>query len=169
MPRIAVPPDADPMMSVWSSGTKVINAAARFSSAAYSSTVFTLREFEAARARIAQINDCAVCLAWRTAPGQRGDDEVERVPEEFYAHVGVDPEWEGFSERERMAAAYAERFATDHLSLDDAFWSRMHAAFTDDEIVELTLCIGAWMSFGRLARVLDLDGACRVPPPVGVQ
>src|SRR5688572_27612074 len=105
VPRIAVPADADPMMAVWGSDTKVVNAAGRFSKAAYSSTVFTLREFEAARARIAQLNDCAVCLAWRTAPGQRGDDEVERVPEEFYAHIGSDPEWAGFSERERMAAA----------------------------------------------------------------
>ena len=83
------------------------------------------------------------------------------MPEEFYAHVGG--EWEGFSQREQLCAEFAERFALDHRSMDDGFWHRLHAAFTDDELVDLGLCVGAWMAFGRLNRVFDVDGACRVP------
>ena len=40
---------------------------------------------------------------------------------------------------------------------------RLHAAFTDDELVELALCVGSWVAFGRLNRVFDVDGGCRVP------
>jgi hypothetical protein len=41
-------------------------------------------------------------------------------------------------------------------------WARLHAAFSDDELVELALCVGAWIAFGRLNRVFDVDGGCRV-------
>ena len=38
-----------------------------FSDAVYNKSSLPLREFEAARVRMAQINDCNVCLNWRTA------------------------------------------------------------------------------------------------------
>ena len=34
----------------------------------------------------------------------------------------------GLSDRERLAAEFAERFALDHLAMDDELWSRLHAA-----------------------------------------
>ena len=60
-------------------------------------------------------------------------------------------------------AEFADRFATDHLGIDDALWARLHAAFSDDELVELALCVGSWIAFGRLNRVFDVDGGCRIP------
>jgi alkylhydroperoxidase family enzyme len=62
-----------------------------------------------------------------------------------------------------LAAEYAERYAEDHHSLDDAFWQRMTAQYTQAEIVELTMCLGSWIAFGRLNRVLGLDTACVLP------
>ena len=41
-------------------------------------------------------------------------------------------------ERAKLAAEYAERYALDHHGLDDEFWARMKAAYTDNEIVELS-------------------------------
>ena len=35
-----------------------------------------------------------------------------------------------------------------------------------DELVDLALCVGAWIAFGRLNRVFDVDGACRVGAPL---
>jgi alkylhydroperoxidase family enzyme len=157
MPRISVPPDRDPLMFLWSErATGLAPKAAAFSDAVYKASSLPIREFEAARTRIAQINDCKLCREWRTAPGE--------VDEEFYAHVGVDPSWSQFSDRERLAAEFAERFALDHLSMDDEFWARLHAAFSDDELVDLGLCVGSWIAFGRLNRVFDVDGGCRVVP-----
>jgi hypothetical protein len=51
----------------------------------------------------------------------------------------------------------------DHLGMDDAFWARPHAFFSDDELVRLGLCVGSWLAFGRLNRVFGVDEACRIP------
>ena len=51
---------------------------------------------------------------------------------------------------ERLAIEYAERFALDHRSIDDAFFARLKEHFTDPEILDLTICIGNLVAFGRL-------------------
>ena len=68
-----------------------------------------------------------------------------------------------FDERTRLAAEYAERYALDHHGLDDSFWTRFKASYSDREIVELSMCLGSWIAFGRLNRVLGLDTACVLP------
>ena len=50
-----------------------------------------------------------------------------------------------------------------HEGLDPGFWCRMKAEYTDREIVELTMCLGAWLAFGRLNHVLGLDAECVLP------
>jgi hypothetical protein len=35
--------------------------------------------------------------------------------------------------------------------------------FTDAEILDLTVCIGAWIALGRTLHVLGVDGYCRIP------
>ena len=168
MPRISVPEGSDPLIHVWAGAAPSLSVpAAQFSAAVYEHSTLPLREFEAARVRIAQINDCQLCLGWRSGRDVAARvDEADTIDEDFYAHIG-DATWDGFSEREALAAEFAERFALDHLSMDDAFWSRFRGAFTDAEIVELGLCVGMWVSQGRLNRVLDVDGGCRVPIPGG--
>lgn len=42
-------------------------------------------------------------------------------------------------------------------------WDRMSAHYTDAEIVELSMCLGSWLAFGRLNHVLGLDTACVLP------
>lgn len=78
------------------------------------------------------------------------------VDEDLYANV-ENLEFDGYSEQERLAIEFAERFAYDHQRLDDEFWSRMHSAFSDQEIVDLTVCIGTFISLGRTLVVLGLD------------
>ena len=85
------------------------------------------------------------------------------MPEAFYDHVGVDPGWPGFSERERLAAEFADRYAGDHLGMDGTFWARLRACFSDEELVDLALCVASWLALGRFNQVFDIDGACRVP------
>jgi alkylhydroperoxidase family enzyme len=161
--RIDLPADREPVAWVWGEVVPQIGpAAAMFSAAVYEHATLSLREFESARARIAQVNHCLFCLDWRT------ERDGESVDESLYGEVA---EWHdaaaspSLSDRERLAAEYAERFAADHLSLDadEDFWSRMHAAYTDAEIVELSMCIGSWIAFGRLNHVLGIDAACVLP------
>jgi alkylhydroperoxidase family enzyme len=168
MARITIPDDQNPVAHVWATkATALTSVGARMSDAIYNRSLLSLREFEGARIRIAEINDCAICRAWRSARDVPGRAESpDEIPEEFYEHV-LDPSWEGYSERERLAIEYAERFAIDHLSMDDAFWDRMHANYSDDEIVDLTLCVGWLIASGRLNRVLEIDQACAVPLLMG--
>jgi alkylhydroperoxidase family enzyme len=168
MPRVTVPVEKDPLVFVWTELASPLTAAAGgYSSAVYEKSALGLREFEAARITVARINQCAICMGWRTArdvPG-RADDPNE-IPESFYEEVGVRGNLDGLGERERLAAEFAERYVSDHLSMDDAFWDRLHAHFSDEELVDLALCVASWLALGRFNQVFDIDGACRVPAPV---
>lgn len=167
MPRISVPADQDPMMYVWGSlAPQLTGPAAAFSGAVYSSSLLSLREFEAARITIARINDCNVCMNWRSArdvPGKAASPD--EVPEDFYAAV-LGRDFSALSARERLCAQFAQDFAVDHLAIDDDRWAELREHFGDDELVDLSLCVGAWIAFGRLNRVFDIDGACRVGAPL---
>ncbi|MBQ0851511.1 carboxymuconolactone decarboxylase family protein [Streptomyces sp. NPDC057621] len=132
-------------------------AAANFSLAVYAHTTLGLREFEAARLRIAQINGCLFCLDWRT------ERDGVKVEEEFADAVAKWRTTDAFDERTRLAAEYAERYALDHHGLDEEFWDRMTAHYDQAQIVELTMSLGSWLAFGRLNRVLGLDAMCVLP------
>lgn len=62
---------------------------------------------------------------------------------------------EDYDERQRAALAYAEAI-TWRLSPDDAFWERLHAQFTDEELVELAGFICLTMGQQSWIRLLDL-------------
>jgi len=164
VPRVAVPVDKDPLVYVWTELASPLTAAAGgYSSAVYDKSSLSLREFEAARVTMARINQCAICIDWRTArdvPGRSADPN--EVPESFYDQLGVG-DLTGLDDRERLAAEFAERYSTDHLGMDDAFWARLHAHYSDDELVDLALCVASWLALGRFNQVFDIDGACRVP------
>jgi alkylhydroperoxidase family enzyme len=121
------------------------------SEAVYGHSQLAAREREAARYTIAMINDCVVCRDTRARDGADvGADEP------FYAEV---TDWRAstaLSERERAAAEFAERFALDHLAMDDEFWARMHAAYGDDELADLTICCGMFLGMGRTLAVVGV-------------
>lgn len=155
---IDVPGDKDPIAYVWGEMVPGIGpAAAGLSLAVYEHTTLGLREFEAARLRIAQINGCVFCLDWRT------ERDGEKVEESFAEAVEQWRTTDAFDDRTRLAAEFAERYAIDHHGIDQDFWDRMSAHYTDGEIVELSMCLGSWLAFGRLNHVLGLDTACVLP------
>jgi 4-carboxymuconolactone decarboxylase len=127
------------------------------SSAVYDKSELPLREREVARMRIARANECEVCRNTRDALGAAAG-----VDEDLYEHVIEWATWPGYSERERLAAEFAERFAADHIGLreDEDFWKRMKAAYDDGEIVDLGICCALWLGSGRLMRVLDVGQTC---------
>jgi alkylhydroperoxidase family enzyme len=109
--------------------------------------------------RIAEINGCVVCQDWRIP-----ELAEQGVDEELYAHVSEWKDAPQYSDQERLAIQYAEMFCLDHRNIDDAFFARLKEHFTDPEILDLTICIGNWVAFGRLTMLLDLDEACEVRP-----
>jgi alkylhydroperoxidase family enzyme len=161
VPHITVPEGkADPEVRVWALRPDMGIGAGALSHAIYDQSIVPVRERELARMRIAQINGCIICQQWRATPGAEG-----MVSEDDYEHVLAWRDHDGYSERERLAIDYAERFALEHHSIDGAYYDRMRAAsFTDAEILDLTVCIGGWLALGRTLHVLGLDDACKIAP-----
>ncbi|BCL25774.1 carboxymuconolactone decarboxylase family protein [Streptomyces aurantiacus] len=156
--KVDIPEGRNPIEYVWGEMVPGIGpAAADFSLAVYARTTLGLREFEAARLRIAQLNGCLFCLDWRT------ERDGLKVEEEFADAVAKWRTTDAFDERTRLAAEYAERYTLDHHGLDEEFWDRMTAHYSQAEIVELTMSLGSWLAFGRLNRVLGLDAMCVLP------
>jgi alkylhydroperoxidase family enzyme len=61
-----------------------------------------------------------------------------------------------YSERERAALSYAEAI-TWHLDPDDAFWERLDANFTEEELVELACFTALTMGQQSWIRLLNID------------
>lgn len=156
----------------------IVADAFAFSKATYEHSRLSLREFEAARARTAQINGCLLCQTWRSdrdagaylaALGGGSESVATRggaaPDEQFYNAVA---EWRTsplFSVREAIAIEYAEGLGLNPhgIAENDDFWQRAKAVYTDDEIVDLSYCIACWMGLGRVAHALGIDGVCQIP------
>ncbi len=62
----------------------------------------------------------------------------------------------GYTERQKAALAYAEAIAW-HLDVDDVFWERMNAQFTEPELVELGCMIGLTLGQQSWLRLLNIE------------
>jgi alkylhydroperoxidase family enzyme len=63
---------------------------------------------------------------------------------------------ERYDERQKAALAYAEAI-TWRLATDDAFWDRLHAHFSEPELVELGCFIALTMGQQSWLRLLDIE------------
>lgn len=118
----------------------------------YGQSLLPAAEREVARMRIAQLNACGACATFR-APSAR----AAGVDEELYRHVEEFDRYPGYTDRQRLAIEFAERFATDHGAIDDELFARLHGAFTDAEILDLVLCVAVYLGLGRSLAVLGIE------------
>lgn len=88
------------------------------------------------------------------------------LSEELYGSVA---EWRGhpgYTDAERVAIEYAEKFALDHTALDEAFFARMRRLYSDDQIMDIAVCVGTWLMMGRIVRVMGVNAACPLRLPL---
>ncbi len=78
------------------------------------------------------------------------------MTDELYQHVHQYHDHPDFTQRERMAAEFAEQFAIDHRGVSDEMWQRMSDLFTDPELLELTVTCGYCLGMGRAFQVLQI-------------
>jgi alkylhydroperoxidase family enzyme len=123
----------------------------KLSSAVYGNTRLPVREREAARYTIAMINECLVCKDTRAEKGPEAG-----IDEGFYAEVASWRTSEALTDRERLAAEFAERFALDHHTMDDAFFDRMRGRYDEDELADLVMCCGMFLGLGRMLAVVGV-------------
>ena len=79
------------------------------------------------------------------------------VTEDAYGHVDEWRTWPEYTERQRLAIEFAERYTIDHQGIDDELFARLHAHFSDAEILDLSLCLGIWLGLGRSLAVLQVE------------
>jgi alkylhydroperoxidase family enzyme len=106
---------------------------------------------ELCRVYVSRTVKCEYCGNQRsTRASQRG------LREQQYDDLLNFERSERYDERQKAALAYAEAI-TWHLDTDDAFWARMHAHFSEPELVELGCFIALTMGQQSWLRLLDID------------
>lgn len=173
MYRIDMPPGANPISHVFEGfgNPALIAARQQFISAVYQAVGSSLapREREAIRVPIAKNIDCHTCLAarfWRDVPGF--SEEIEEV---FYQSIiDHDLTWEGFTPRERFLVEFSDRFEKEHLLMnaDDDLWERAHALFSEEELGDVFIIMGALGGAGHTLNVVGVGSVCEVPGAAGV-
>ncbi|MBM3662703.1 MAG: carboxymuconolactone decarboxylase family protein [Actinobacteria bacterium] len=157
MARVDLPDgDDDELLRLYGLSPAMGAAAGNFTAAVYGDTSLPTRVREAARIRIAELNACPVCLDTRSTSDPDGLTEEEYVQIADWRDIAT------FSPRERIAVEFAERFTTDHLNLDDDFWLRARAEFTDPELFELGVCCASWLGLGRMTQIFGAGVSCRI-------
>jgi alkylhydroperoxidase family enzyme len=153
MARIDIPegPGGDAAM-VWSLRPEMTGMVERMISTAYQRSILPAAEREVARMRVAQLNACDACSTFR-APSVIGAG----VTEDLYDHLDDYQTHPGYTDRQRLAIEYAERFAVDHRAIDEELFTRLRRQFTDAEILDLSLCLAVYVGLGRVLEVLGVD------------
>jgi AhpD family alkylhydroperoxidase len=158
MARIDIPsgPGGEASM-VWTLRPEMGSMVERMISTVYQRSVLPAEEREVARMRIAQLNACNACSNFR-APSVL----AAGVTEDLYEHLDDAANYPGYSQRQRLAIEFAERFAADHRQIDDDLFARMRSDFSDKEILDLTMCVAVYLGLGRALEVLGIDSSCAI-------
>ncbi|HET8693762.1 MAG TPA: carboxymuconolactone decarboxylase family protein [Aquabacterium sp.] len=102
---------------------------------------------ELVRLRASQINGCAYCVDLHTSDARKAGEDERRL-----SAVVVWRETPFFSDRERAALDWTESLtmvADTHVP--DEVWNRVNPHFTPEELVDLTLLVGAINTWNRFA------------------
>ncbi|MGV0607295.1 carboxymuconolactone decarboxylase family protein [Mycolicibacterium sp. XJ1904] len=151
---------ADDDAAAWVTTSPDIGIAmAGFTNAVYTKNRLPMRVRELARMVIALDNECVVCQNTRDSEGLAAG-----VDEDLYDHAHEWRTWPGYTAQERIAAEFAERFASDHTGLrdDEDFWHRCREHFSDELLTDLALSCAMWLGMGRMLRTLDIGQSCKI-------
>lgn len=99
---------------------------------------------ELIKIRVSQINGCAYCLDMHTKNARLAGEREQRL----YA-LAAWREAPFFTERERVALAWAEALTLLPNGVPDALWEAARTTFTERELVGLTMAIVAINGWNR--------------------
>jgi AhpD family alkylhydroperoxidase len=158
MARIDIPgAPAEEASMIWTLRPEMGAMVDRMVSTVYQRSVLPAEEREVARMRIAQLNACNACATFR-APSVL----AAGVTEDLYQHLEEAATYPGYTQRQRLAIEFAERFATNHRDIDGDLFSRLRSEFSDPEVLDLTMCVAVYLGLGRALEVLGVDSSCPI-------
>ena len=109
------------------------------------------RLIELVRLRVAYHNQCRSCMAIRYR-----DAVQDGVTEDLVCSLEQPMQAENLSAAEKAALQYADRFANDHLSIDERTYAGLREHFDEAQIVELGTRVALYVGVGRLAATWDM-------------
>lgn len=114
------------------------------------------RLHELVRYRIAQLNQCTVCLGFR-----RPDSGLD---EDLLAQVATFRTSEDLTDLEKSALTFAELFCTDSAAIPDELLATLQDGLGPAGVTDLALVVGKYLAMGRFLQVLGLDQTCAIDP-----
>jgi alkylhydroperoxidase family enzyme len=81
------------------------------------------------------------------------------VTEELVCSLERPAEAPDLTTAERAALAFADQFATDHLSVSDEQFAGLRQQFSDAQVKELCFRLAYLVGFGRMMAILDVQPA----------
>lgn len=138
-------------LQVYAHRPEIAAAYVNFTSTIRTAGTLDRRLVELLRLRVAFHNQCRSCMAVRYSDGREAG-----VDEDLVCELRRPEEAADLTEAEREALRFADKMATDHLSIDDSTFDGLRVHFAEDEIVELGMNIALFVGFGRLASAWDL-------------
>ena len=130
-----------------------------FSNGLRQGTKLPQRLRELVRLRSAFHNQCRPCLSSRY-----GAAVDEGLTEGLVCSLDRPAEAADLSEAEKAALAFADRFATDHLSIDAALLDELRGHLGADGLADLGALAASFGGFGRMGAVFDGGEAWPVGP-----
>ncbi len=115
------------------------------------SSILPGRLVELVRLRVAFHNQCRSCMAIRYSTAGEGS-----LDEGLVCSLEKPQEADNLSEPEKAALEFADRFATDHLSIDDVLFARLREHFDEHALMELCFQVATFVGYGRMGAVLAM-------------
>jgi AhpD family alkylhydroperoxidase len=109
------------------------------------------RLIELLRLRVSFHNQCRTCMSIRYSDGVE-----EGVTEDLVCSLEKPQESEDLTDAEKAALAFADKFATDHLSITDETFARLYEHFGAGEVMELCFQVATFVGYGRMGAVLAI-------------
>jgi AhpD family alkylhydroperoxidase len=120
----------------------------------YDEGAVDLRTKELAVVRVSKLNGCRYCLA-----SHRPIALEAGVPARQVAAVCDEAPLDALPERERTIVEWVDRYVLDPSGIDDALVARVLDHLRDDQLIELSLLVGATQLLNHYCTAFD------IPPP----
>jgi AhpD family alkylhydroperoxidase len=125
----------------------------KFGAAVAADTKLPARLLELVRLRVAFHNQCRPCMS------QRYEAAIEDgLTEDLVCSLEKPDEPSDMTAAERAAVKFADKFASNHLSITVADRANLEEHFTREEVAELALRMAMFTGFGRMGAVFDTGG-----------
>jgi AhpD family alkylhydroperoxidase len=143
--------DAPLRQQVYSQASTIAGPYLQYMRALRENGTLPRRLVELLRLRISFHNQCRTCMSIRYSDGL--DDGLT---ESLVCSLEKPQESDDLTSAEKAALAFADKFATDHLSITDDTFALLYAHYSVPEVMELCFQVATFVGYGRMGAVLAM-------------